>query len=75
MIIFIIHFSSRLHKRQKKANRDSLLQGVDIGEQVQQAEEPLQQPKQLPSAPVEHGHIAMFFDEPHNREGEVKLRK
>ena len=35
-----------------------------MGKQVQQAEEPLQQPKQLPSAPVEHGLLAMFFDEP-----------
>ncbi|XP_016424202.1 uncharacterized protein LOC107752689, partial [Sinocyclocheilus rhinocerous] len=63
--------SSWLLDRQKRTDRDTLLQGVELPQQVDLATEPLPKPKVLPSAPVEHKHVPIEFQEPENREGEA----
>jgi len=65
---------SRLHDRQKRTDRDSLLQGVQLPQKVSVAKDPLPQAKVLPSTPVEHGHAKIQFQEPENREGEAVIR-
>ncbi|XP_041658917.1 uncharacterized protein LOC121519884 [Cheilinus undulatus] len=62
--------SSWLHERQKRAGRDSLLQGVQLPQNISVAKEPMPKPKPLPTAPVEHGHLCMEFQEPENRKAE-----
>ncbi|XP_041658918.1 uncharacterized protein LOC121519885 [Cheilinus undulatus] len=66
--------SSWLHERQKRAGRDSLLQGVQLPQNISVAKEPMPKPKPLPTAPVEHGHLCMEFQEPENRKGEAVIR-
>ncbi|MEQ2189803.1 hypothetical protein GOODEAATRI_029126, partial [Goodea atripinnis] len=63
-----------LHGRQKRTDRDTLLQGVQLPQKVSVAENSLPDPRQLPSIPVEHGHKCMEFQEPENREGEAVIR-
>ncbi|XP_056443331.1 uncharacterized protein LOC130380173 [Gadus chalcogrammus] len=67
--------SSWLQDRQKRADRDSLLQGVELPQQVHMAEEYLLEALDLPSEPVPHGHADMEFEEPDNREGEAVIRR
>ncbi|XP_076577715.1 uncharacterized protein LOC143314537 [Chaetodon auriga] len=67
--------SSWLQDRQKRTDRDSLLQGVQLPQQVQLAEESLLGAQDLPSEPVQHGHTVMEFQEPENREGEAVIRR
>ncbi|KAJ3582061.1 hypothetical protein NHX12_015938, partial [Muraenolepis orangiensis] len=62
------------HGRQKRTNRDSLLQGVELPQKLSVATESLLEARELPSAPVEHGHDVMEFQEPENREGEAVIR-
>ena len=59
---------SRLAERQKKTSRDTLLKGVELP-QMRTAPS-LMEPRDPPSAPVQHGHEVMEFIEPENREGE-----
>ncbi|XP_056111110.1 uncharacterized protein LOC130088380 [Rhinichthys klamathensis goyatoka] len=66
--------SSWLHDRQKRTDRDSLLQGVQLPQKVSVAKDPLPQARALPSAPVEHGHAKIQFQEPENHEGEAVIR-
>ncbi|CAL8320109.1 unnamed protein product [Gadus morhua 'NCC'] len=67
--------SSWLQDRQKRADRDSLLQGVELPQQVHVAEESLLEALDLPSEPVSHGHADLEFEEPDNREGEAVIRR
>ncbi|CAL8241287.1 unnamed protein product [Gadus morhua 'NCC'] len=67
--------SSWLQDRQKRADRDSLLQGVELPQQVHVAEESLLEALDLPSEPVPHGHADLEFEEPDNREGEAVIRR
>ncbi|RXN02310.1 hypothetical protein ROHU_035082 [Labeo rohita] len=62
--------SSWLLDRQKRTDRDTLLQGVELPQQVGLANEPLPKPKVLPSALVQHSHVPITFQEPENREDE-----
>lgn len=65
----------RLQDRQKRTDRDSLLQGVELSQQVHVAEESLLEALELPSEPVPHGHTDMEFPGPENREGEAVIRR
>nr|XP_023675259.1 uncharacterized protein LOC111847890 [Paramormyrops kingsleyae] len=67
--------SSWLYERQKRTDRESLLQGVQLPQKVSAAKDSLPKARDLPSAPVEHGHVAMEFQEPENREGEAVIRR
>ena len=67
--------TNRLQDRQKRADRDSLLQGVELPQQVHVAEESLLEALDLPSEPVPHGHADLEFEEPDNREGEAVIRR
>ncbi|XP_056603668.1 uncharacterized protein LOC130420406 [Triplophysa dalaica] len=67
--------SSWLLDRQKRTDRDTLLQGVELPQQIGIAKEPLPKPRELPSGPVEHGHVPIEFKEPENREGEAVIRQ
>ncbi|KAG1955491.1 hypothetical protein F2P79_008547 [Pimephales promelas] len=67
--------SSWLLDRQKRTDRDTLLQGVELPQPVGLAKELLPKPRELPSAPVDHGHVAIEFQEPENREGEAVIRQ
>ncbi|XP_065122010.2 uncharacterized protein [Paramisgurnus dabryanus] len=67
--------SSWLLDRKTRTGRDTLLQGVQFHQHVGLANEPLPKPKELPSAPVQHGHVAIEFQEPENREGEAVIRQ
>ncbi|CAL8343348.1 unnamed protein product [Merluccius merluccius] len=60
--------SSWLHDRQKKTERDSLLQGVQLPQQIAVAKESLMEARDLPSQPVQHGHTLLEFQEPENHE-------
>ncbi|CAL8277050.1 unnamed protein product [Boreogadus saida] len=62
-----------LQDRQKRADRDSLLQGVELPQQVHVAEESLLEALDLPSEPVPHGHADLEFGEPDNREELVPI--
>ncbi|XP_023184849.1 uncharacterized protein LOC111607158 [Xiphophorus maculatus] len=64
-----------LHERQKRTDRDTLLQGVNLPPKVSVADASFPQARQLPSLPVEHGHKSMEFKEPENREGEALIRQ
>ncbi|XP_041824833.1 uncharacterized protein LOC121629265 [Melanotaenia boesemani] len=66
--------SSWLQDRQKRMDRDSLLQGVQLPQQVDLATESLLEAQDLPSEPVQHGHKPMEFPEPENLEGEAMIR-
>ncbi|XP_039530311.1 wiskott-Aldrich syndrome protein family member 2-like [Pimephales promelas] len=66
--------SSWLHDRQKRTNRDSLLQGAQLPQKVSVAKDPLPQARVIPSTPVEHGHAKIQFQEPENREDEAVIR-
>ncbi|XP_037643720.1 formin-like protein 5 [Sebastes umbrosus] len=66
--------SSWLHQRQKRADRDSLLKEVQLP-QVSAARESLPKARELPSAPGEHGHLVMEFQEPENKEGQAVIRR
>ncbi|KAG7510642.1 hypothetical protein JOB18_027313 [Solea senegalensis] len=68
MTINNITVSSWLQDRQKRTDRDSLLQGVELPQQVYVAEESQLAALDLPSEPVPHGHADMEFQEPENRE-------
>ncbi|XP_059895233.1 uncharacterized protein LOC132448177 [Gadus macrocephalus] len=63
--------SSWLLRRDKRKDRDMLLQGTVLPKQVHLAEEPLPALNTLPAAPVQHAHGAMTFEEPENHEGEA----
>ncbi|XP_067281466.1 uncharacterized protein [Pseudorasbora parva] len=65
--------SSWLLDRQRRTDRDTLLQGVELPQPVGLAKEPLPKPRELPSAPDEHGHVAIEFQEPENQEGEAVI--
>ncbi|TDG96380.1 hypothetical protein EPR50_G00240070 [Perca flavescens] len=67
--------SSWLQDRQKRTDRDSLLQGVQLPQQVHLAEESLLEARDLPSEPVQRANTVMEFQEPENREGEAVIRK
>ncbi|XP_053699560.1 uncharacterized protein LOC128746500 [Synchiropus splendidus] len=67
--------SSWLHDRQKRTERDSLLQGVQLPQQIAVTEELLPEPRALPSQPVQHGQAPLEFQEPENREGEARIRQ
>ncbi|XP_038137046.1 uncharacterized protein LOC119780874 [Cyprinodon tularosa] len=67
--------SSWLLRRDKRKDRDMLLQGTVLPKQLHLAKEPLPATKTLPAAPVQHGHEKMEFEEPENREGEAFPRQ
>ncbi|KAF4076808.1 hypothetical protein AMELA_G00219370, partial [Ameiurus melas] len=67
--------SSWLLDRKKRTDRDSLLQGVQLPQQVNSAKDSLPNARSLPSSPVEHGHAVMEFKEPENHEGEAMIRR
>lgn len=67
--------ASWLLRRQKRADRDMLLQGTDLPSPIHLAKEPLPEVRELPAAPLQHGHEAMFFEEPENQEGEAFVCK
>ncbi|KAI7802109.1 hypothetical protein IRJ41_000410 [Triplophysa rosa] len=67
--------SSWLHDRQKRTDRDTLLQGVELPQHIGLAKEPLPKPREHPSGPVEHGHVPIEFQEPENLEGEAVIRQ
>ena len=73
-MINILYFF-RLHERQKRTGRDSLLQGVQLPEKATAAEDSLPLPRELPTEPVQHGHVSLEFQEPDNREGEALIRQ
>ncbi|XP_039634022.1 uncharacterized protein LOC120544388 isoform X1 [Perca fluviatilis] len=64
-----------LQDRQKRTDHDSLLQGVQLPQQVNLAEESLLEARDLPSEPVQRANTVMEFQEPENREGEAVIRK
>ncbi|XP_043965569.1 uncharacterized protein LOC122827064 isoform X2 [Gambusia affinis] len=64
-----------LHERQKRTDRDALLQGVNLPPKVSVADASFPEARQFPSLPVEHGHTSMEFKEPENREGEALIRQ
>jgi hypothetical protein len=75
--IYILNKSSyvfRLIERTRRVETQTLLKGVELPAHIQVAKGPLTEPRQCPSTPVEHGHTAMEFPEPDNREGEAVLR-
>ncbi|KAJ4925484.1 hypothetical protein JOQ06_018214 [Pogonophryne albipinna] len=57
-----------LQERQKRTARDSLLQGVQLPEKSTAAEYSLPLPRELPTEPVQHGHVILEIQEPDNRE-------
>ncbi|CAM4652081.1 unnamed protein product [Leuciscus chuanchicus] len=61
--------SSWLLRRDKRKDRDMLLQGTVLPKQLHLAKEPLPAMNTLPAAPVQHAHEAMTFEEPENHEG------
>lgn len=67
--------ASWLLRRQTRTDRDMLLQGTDLPSPIHLAKEPLPEVRELPAAPLQHGHDAMFFEEPENQEGEAFVRK
>ncbi|XP_048017744.1 uncharacterized protein LOC125249485 [Megalobrama amblycephala] len=67
--------SSWLLRRQKRVDRDMLLQGTALPNQLYLAKEPLPEVRELPAAPAQHGHEAMEFEKPENKEGEAFIRK
>ncbi|KAI4806404.1 hypothetical protein KUCAC02_017230 [Chaenocephalus aceratus] len=64
-----------LQGRQKRTARDSLLQGVQLPEKATAAEDSLPLPRELPTEPVQHGHVIIEIQEPDNREGEALIRQ
>ncbi len=68
-------FSCRLLRRQKRVDRDMLLQGSALPKQLYLAKESLPEVHTLPAAPAQHGHEAMVFEEPANQEGEALIHK
>ncbi|KAK2920519.1 hypothetical protein Q8A73_000004, partial [Channa argus] len=48
-----------------------LLQGIVLSKQVHLAKEPVPKVQSLPSAPAEHGHETIVFEEPENQEGGI----
>ncbi|KAI4832566.1 hypothetical protein KUCAC02_015529 [Chaenocephalus aceratus] len=64
-----------LQGRQKRTTRDSLLQGVQLPEKAPAAEDSLPLPRELPTEPVQHGHVILEIQEPDNREGEALIRQ
>ncbi|KAJ4944759.1 hypothetical protein JOQ06_013299 [Pogonophryne albipinna] len=64
-----------LQDRQKRTARDSLLQGVQLPEKATAAEDSLPLPRELPTEPVQHGHVILEIQEPDNREGEALIRQ
>ena len=71
----IIFYFCRLADRQKRADRDSLLQGVAQVNPVATASEPLPPVCNKPTSPLVHGHQTLQIPEPENREGQVTLRR
>ncbi|KAL2087206.1 hypothetical protein ACEWY4_018265 [Coilia grayii] len=67
--------SSWLLRRDKRTDRDMLLQGTVLPKQLYLAKEPLPSSNTLPAAPVRHAHEEMTFEEPKNREGEAFPRQ
>ncbi|XP_027132526.1 leucine-rich repeat extensin-like protein 5 [Larimichthys crocea] len=63
--------SSWLLRRDKRKDRDMLLQGTVLPRQLHLAKESLPAANALPAAPVQHGHEVMTFEEPENHEGEA----
>ena len=55
--------------------RDSLLQGVQLPQQIALATQSLPEARDLPSEPVQRGYTPLEFLEPENREGEAKIRQ
>uniref|UniRef100_A0AAV2LJE0 Uncharacterized protein n=1 Tax=Knipowitschia caucasica TaxID=637954 RepID=A0AAV2LJE0_KNICA len=66
--------SSWLLRRDKRKDRDMLLQGTVLPKQLHQAKEPLPSVSTLPAAPEPHAQ-EMTFEEPENREGEAFPRQ
>ncbi|XP_062305991.1 uncharacterized protein LOC134010140 [Osmerus eperlanus] len=66
--------SSWLLRRDKRKDRDMLLQGTILPKRFELAKDSLPEAQTLPAAPVQHGHEAMVFEEPENREGEAVIR-
>ncbi|KAL2076846.1 hypothetical protein ACEWY4_027555 [Coilia grayii] len=64
-----------LLRRDKRTDRDMLLQGTVLPKQLYLAKEPLPSSNTLPAAPVRHAHEEMTFEEPENREGEAFPRQ
>ncbi|GAA6073492.1 uncharacterized protein LOC120467157, partial [Tachysurus ichikawai] len=60
--------------RQKRTDRDTLLQGVRLPQQISVAKPSLPNPRGFPIAHVEHGHAVIEFQEPENIEGEAVIR-
>ena len=66
----------RLQDRQKRAELDSLLQGVQLPQQISVAKESLLEARDLPpSQPVQHRHTLLEFQEPEDHEGEARIRQ
>ncbi|CAL8277060.1 unnamed protein product [Boreogadus saida] len=66
--------SAWLLRRDKRKDRNMLLQGNVLPQQLYLAKEPLPSSNTLPAAPVQHAN-EMTFDEPENREGEAFPRQ
>lgn len=75
MYLCVLFCLCRLHDRQKRTERDSLLQGVQLPQQITVARESLMEARDLPSQPIQYGHTLLEFQEPENREGETKIRQ
>uniref|UniRef100_A0AAV2KJK4 Uncharacterized protein n=1 Tax=Knipowitschia caucasica TaxID=637954 RepID=A0AAV2KJK4_KNICA len=61
-------------RRDKRKDRDMLLQGTVLPKHLHQAKEPLPSVSTLPAAPEPHAQ-EMTFEEPENREGEAFPRQ
>ena len=60
-----------MHKRQKRADRESLLQGTDLPS-LSVSKTRLPKAVKLPTQHKEPGHQVLTFDEPENREGQLE---
>ncbi|KAK0155426.1 hypothetical protein N1851_002228 [Merluccius polli] len=67
--------SAWLLRRDKRKDRNMLLQGTVLPQQLYLAKEPLPPINTLPAAPVQHAHEEMMFEEPENRQGEAFPRQ
>ncbi|KAK0152989.1 hypothetical protein N1851_005364 [Merluccius polli] len=67
--------SAWLLRRDKRKDRNMLLQGTVLPQQLYLAKEPLPPINTLPAAPVQQAHEEMTFEEPENRQGEAFPRQ
>ncbi|XP_078657398.1 uncharacterized protein LOC144903286 isoform X1 [Branchiostoma floridae x Branchiostoma belcheri] len=66
--------SAWVSKRQKRMDREALLQGTSLPDSITTSEEPLASARQLPEQETSHGHEEMAFPEPENRQDQSAKR-